>query len=74
MNKNLIKRHTEIAIGLLASTTPNRYGNGKIKHSHRNYINQTITDLLEIILMEIEESDALIIPENSDNLNPPDES
>ena len=74
MNKKLIKKHTEIAIGLLASSTPNRYGNRKIDHAHRNYITQTVTDLLEIILMEIEESDVLIIPEKQPDINPPDES
>lgn len=74
MNKNLIKRNTQIAIGLLASTTPNRYGNGKINHAHRNYINQTINDLLEIILMEVDESDELIIPKNCQDINPPEES
>jgi hypothetical protein len=73
MNKKLIKRNTQIAIGLLGSTIPNRYGNGKINHAHRNYITQTITDLLEIILMELEESDVLIIPNKSADINPPEE-
>jgi hypothetical protein len=74
MNKNLIKRNTQIAIGLLGSSIPNRYGNGKINHAHRNYLTQTITDLLEIILMEVEESDDVIITENLPILNPPEES
>ncbi len=74
MNKRLIKTNTQIAIGLLGSSFPNRYGNRKISHSHRNYITQTVTELLEMILIDIEESDALIIPKTHANINPPDES
>jgi|GEM_PF-5562528 len=74
MNKSLIKKNTQIAIGLLGSTIPNRYGNGKVHHSHRNYITQTVTQLLEMILIEVEESDALIIPKNCQDINPPEES
>lgn len=73
MNKKLIKKNTQIAIGLLGSSIPNRYGNGRISHSHRNYISQTITELLELILIDIDESDVLIIPKSQDNFNPPDE-
>ena len=74
MNKKLIKTNTQIAIGLLGSSFPNRYGNRKIGHAHRNYISQTVTELLEMILIDIEESDALIIPKSQDNINPPEES
>lgn len=74
MNKNLIKRNTQIAIGLLASTVPNRYGNGKVNHAHRTYITQTVAELLEMILEEVEENDDVIIPNNSDSINPSDES
>ena len=64
----------QIAIGLLASCTPNRYGNGKINHSHCNYLTQTITELLEMILIEVEESDVPIIPKSQPDINPPEES
>jgi hypothetical protein len=64
----------QIAIGLLASSTPNRYGNRKISHSHRNYLTSTVTELLEMILLEIEESDDVIIPKMPANINPPEES
>jgi hypothetical protein len=74
MNKNLIQKNVEIAIGLLGSSFPNRYGNHKISHSHRNYITQTVTELLELILIEIGESDVLSIPKSPSNINLPEET
>jgi hypothetical protein len=74
MNKKLILRNTQIAIGLLGSTIPNRYGNGKVQHRHRTYVTETVTKLLEIILAEVEESDELIVTKNFQNINPPEES
>lgn len=74
MNQKLIKKNTQIAIGLLASTVPNRYGNGKVNHAHRTYITQTVKELLEMILEEVQEVDDVIIPNNPDSINPPEES
>jgi hypothetical protein len=74
MNKKLILRNTQIAIGMLASTIPNRYGNGKVQHRHRTYVTETVTKLLEIILAEVEESDDSIITETPILINPPEET
>jgi hypothetical protein len=74
MNKELIKKNTEIAIGLLASSIPDRFGNGKMNHNHRTYISKTVTTLLEMILQDIDKSDDVIIPKKTPTINPPDES
>jgi hypothetical protein len=74
VNRKLVKKNVEIAIGLLGSSFPNRYSNHKVSHYHRNYITKTVTELLEMILIEMQESDAVIIPKNCQDINPPDES
>ncbi len=74
MNKILIKHNMQIAIGLLAGTYPNRYGNGKITHFERDYATSEVIELLEEILIMGEKFDILIIPKQPANINPPEES
>jgi hypothetical protein len=64
----------QIAIGLLAGTYPNRYGNGKITHFERDYATSEVIELLEEILIMGEKFDIVIIPKQPANINPPDES
>jgi hypothetical protein len=69
-----IKNDIQIAIALLAGSLRDRYWNPKITHDQRNFITSTALDILERILMDIVESDVLIISKNCQPDNPPDES
>jgi hypothetical protein len=64
----------QIAIALLGSSLRDRYWNPKITHVQRNFITSTALEILERILLDIDESDVLIIPKNCQNINPPEES
>jgi hypothetical protein len=70
MNKTLIKYNTQIAIALLASSLRDRYWNGKITHTQRNFITSTALEILERILLDLE---VVIIPKNGLDINPPEE-
>ncbi|WP_309740097.1 hypothetical protein [Chamaesiphon sp. OTE_20_metabat_361] len=74
MNKNTIKANTQIAIALLGNSLRDRYWNPKITHNQRNFITSTALEILETILLDIAESDALIVTETPPTINPPEES
>lgn len=74
MPKIPIKNDMQIAIALLANSLSDRYWNPKITHTQRNFVTSTALEILERILITIDESDVLIIANNPDNINPPDES
>jgi hypothetical protein len=74
MQNKPIKNDIQIAIALLAGSLHDRYWNPKITHNQRNFITSTALDILERLLMDIEESDVLIIPKQPANINPPEES
>jgi hypothetical protein len=74
MEQNPISHQIKIAIGLLGDSRTDRYGNGKVTHSHRNFIAQTITELWQNLLFSPDQRRTLIIPKNSNSINPPDES
>ena len=59
---------------MLGEVRTDRYRNRKIKHSDRNFVTDTVTQLLSEILEESEDRTVSIIPKNSPNINPPDES
>lgn len=69
-----IKQNIKIAVALLDSSRTDGYGNGKITHSQRNFITQTITELLKQIISSPDQKATAIIPKNHSNINPPDES
>ena len=73
MNKSQIKQQLKIALCLLGSSRTDGYGNGKLTHSQRNYITQTITDLLTKTIQHLDQKAVLIIPKKSTFINPPDE-
>jgi hypothetical protein len=74
MNKNQINKNIAIAIGLLDGTRTDYYGNGRVTHSHRNFISQTVKELLENLLVSSDQRTVSIISKNTDFINPPDES
>jgi hypothetical protein len=74
MQKDKIKTQLKIALCLLGSSRTDGYGNGKLTHSQRNFITQTITDLLSKTIQHLDQKVPLIIPKNSTFNNPPDES
>jgi hypothetical protein len=74
MEQSLINKNIAIAIGLLDGTRTDYYGNGKITHSRRNFISQTVKELLQQMLESCDQTTDLIIPKNTDSINPPDES
>lgn len=74
MNRRPIKNDIQIAIALLAGTLRDRYWNPRITHDQRNFITSTALEILERILLDIAESEALIVTENPRIINPPEES
>jgi hypothetical protein len=73
MEIQLIKTQIEIAICLLGSSRTDGYGNGRITHQQRDFIAQTITNLLEQTIHNLDQKVNLIIPKKSTLINPPDE-
>jgi hypothetical protein len=74
MEISQIKTQLKIAVALLGSSRTDGYGNGKLTHSQRNYITQTVTDLLNETISNFDQKVTSIIPKNSTFINPPDES
>jgi hypothetical protein len=74
MNQTQINKNIAIAIGLLDSTRTDYYGNGRVTHSHRNFISQTVKELLEQMSLNTDQSVNSIISKNSNLINPPEES
>jgi hypothetical protein len=74
MKQNKIEYNITIAIAMLESTRTDRYGNGKITHSERNFVSGTVTNLLDDILIETVRNTDSIIPKSQTSINPPDES
>jgi hypothetical protein len=73
MQKIPIKTQIQITVALLGSSIRDGYGNGKITHDQRDFITLTAREILEDILIDIDESDVLIIPKNCQSDNPPEE-
>jgi hypothetical protein len=74
MEKNKIEYNITIAIAMLEGTRTDRYGNGRITHSERNFVTSTVTNLLDDILIEKACPADSIIPKSQTSINPPDES
>jgi hypothetical protein len=74
MNSNQIKTQLKIAVSLLGSSRTDGYGNGKLTHSQRNFMIETVTQLLDKTIQNLDQKVTSIIQENHSNLNPPDES
>jgi hypothetical protein len=74
MDKTPIKTQIQITVALLGSSIRDGYGNGSITHNQRDFITLAAREILEDILIDIEESDVLIIPKNCQSDNPPEES
>jgi hypothetical protein len=72
--KTDIKTQLKIAVSLLGSSRTDGYGNGKLTHSQRNFIIETVTQLLDKTIQNLDQKVVLIIPKNSTFINPPDES
>ncbi len=73
MSKTELIRILKIAVSLLGSSRTDGYGNGKLTHSQRNFITQTITDSLDKTIQNLDQKVLLIIPKKPRNFNPPDE-
>jgi hypothetical protein len=74
MKKDQIKNQLKIAVSLLGSSRTDGYGNGKLTHSQRNFMIETVTQLLDKTIQNLDQKVVLIIPKNQSNINPPDES
>jgi hypothetical protein len=72
--KNKIEYNITIATAQLDGTRTDRYGNGKITHSERNFVTSTVTNLLNDVLIETVRKADSIIPKSQISINPPDES
>ncbi len=69
-----IKTQLKIAVSLLGSSRTDGYGNGKLTHSQRNFMIETVTQLLDKTIQNLDQKATYIIQENHSNFNPPDES
>ena len=74
MKKDQIKTQLKIAVSLLGSSRTDGYGNGKLTHSQRNFMIETVTQLLDKTIQNLDQKVVLVIPKNNSNFNPPDES
>jgi hypothetical protein len=74
MEKSQIKTQLKIAVSLLGSSRTDGYGNGKLTHSQRNFMIETVTQLLDKTIQNLDQKVTYIIQENHSNINPPDES
>ncbi len=74
MKEDQIKTQLKIAVSLLGSSRTDGYGNGKLTHSQRNFMIETVTQLLDKTIQNLDQKVVLIIPENHPNTSPPDES
>jgi hypothetical protein len=74
MKKSQIKTQLKIAVSLLGSSRTDGYGNGKLTHSQRNFMIETVTQLLDKTIQNLDQKVTYIIQENHSNINPPDES
>jgi hypothetical protein len=74
VKKSQIKTQLKIAVSLLGSSRTDGYGNGKLTHSQRNFMIETVTQLLDKTIQNLDQKAVLIIPKNNSNINPPDES
>ena len=72
--KNKIEYNITIAIAMLDRMRMDRYGNGRVTHSERNFVTSTVTNLLNDVLIGIAYRADSIIPKSQSLLNPPDES
>jgi hypothetical protein len=73
MNEIQIKTQLKIALSLLGSSRTDGYGNGKLTHSQRNFMMETVAQLLEKTIQNLDQKVVLIIPENTPSINPPEE-
>ncbi len=74
MRKKQIRKNIEIAISMLGEVRTDRYGNRKIKHSERNFVTDTVTELLQEILIDSGNNSLSSISKNRYDFNPPEES
>jgi hypothetical protein len=74
MQNSQVKTQIKIAVQLLNSSRTDGYGNGKLTHSQRNFITETVTQLLEKTIFNFDQKVTSIIPENSIFINPPEET
>jgi hypothetical protein len=74
MRKSQIKTQLKIAVSLIGSLRTDGYGNGKLTHSQRNFMIETVTQLLDKTIQNLDQKATSIIQENHSNFNPPDES
>ena len=73
MTENQIKTQLKIAVSLLGSSRTDGYGNGKLTHSQRNFIIETVTQLLDKTIQNLDQKVTSTIPKKQPNINPPDE-
>jgi hypothetical protein len=73
MKKSEIKTQLKIAVSLLGSSRKYGYGNGRITHSQRDFIAETVTQLLDKTIQNLDQKVTSIIPKNSIFINPPEE-
>jgi hypothetical protein len=74
MTKNQIKRNIKIAVSLLGEVRKDGYGNRRINHADRDFVTQTVTELLADVLIAIDNLTSPIVSNSTQNINPPDET
>jgi hypothetical protein len=74
MTKNQIKRNIKIAVSLLGEVRKDGYGNRRINHADRDFVTQSVTELLTDVLIAIDNLTSPIVSNSTQNINPPDET
>lgn len=71
--KESLQTQLKIAVSLLNSSRTDGYGNGKLTHCQRNFMTQTVTELLDKTIQNLDQKVNTIIPNNTNPINPPEE-
>jgi hypothetical protein len=74
MTKSQIKSRITIAVSMLGEVRKDGYGNRRINHADRDFVTQSVTELLTDVLIAIDNLTCPIISNSTQNINPPDES
>jgi hypothetical protein len=74
MTQTQIKAKIKIAVSMLGEVRKDGYGNRRINHADRDFVTQSVTELLTDVLIAIDNLTPPIVSNSTQNINPPDES
>jgi hypothetical protein len=74
MTKTQIISKIKIAASMLGEVRKSGYGNQRITHANRDFVTDSVTEILEELLIFLDNLTPPIISNSPPTINPPDES